>query len=67
MIINLLDNRGKFIAKGYAGVQNKGNGWILSYNKTEEIDKNFFSKKIKQAVEYRESFYKNKQTKTQGT
>jgi 23S rRNA (cytosine1962-C5)-methyltransferase len=61
-IINLLDNRGKFIAKGYSGVQNKGNGWILSYNKTEEIDKNFFSKKIKQAIEYRESFYKNKQT-----
>lgn len=61
-IINLMDNRGNFIAKGYAGVQNKGSGWTLSYNKNEEINKNFFSKKIKQAIEHRENFYKDTQT-----
>ncbi len=63
-IINLIDNRGKFIAKGYAGVQNKGSGWTLSYNKNEEINKNFFRNKIQQAIEHRENFYKDTQTTT---
>ncbi len=62
MIVNLLDDRQKFIAKGYYGKQNKGYGWVLSSKKDENIDVNYFMKKIKSAIKYREDFYSDKYT-----
>ncbi|MFK5975338.1 MAG: class I SAM-dependent rRNA methyltransferase [Sulfurovum sp.] len=56
-IVHLVDNRKKFIAKGYYGVQNKGYGWILSRNQNQSIDKTFFQNKIKEAIAYRKSFF----------
>ncbi len=61
-VVNLLDNRKKFIAKGYYGRQNKGYGWVLSSKKEEKIDINYFMNKIKSAIKYRESFYTSKNT-----
>ena len=61
-IINLLDDKKKFIAKAYYGRQNKGFGWILTKNKNEKINQDFFSKKIESAIEYRKDFYKDKTT-----
>jgi len=61
-LLNLLDEKGKFILKAYHGIQNKGYGWALSLNKDEKIDSDFFSKKIKSAVEYRKDFYSDKST-----
>jgi 23S rRNA (cytosine1962-C5)-methyltransferase len=58
-IINLITTNHKFIGKGYYGRQNKGYGWILSYNKDENIDTAFFVKKIKEAIEYRADFYED--------
>jgi len=55
-VINLLDSKNKFIAKGFYGIQNKGYGWILTSNKDEAIDAEFFTKKIKEALEYRKEF-----------
>ncbi|PIF03629.1 MAG: RlmI/RlmK family 23S rRNA methyltransferase [Arcobacter sp.] len=57
-IINLMTINNKFIGKGYYGKQNKGYGWILSYDKNETIDTAFFVKKIKESVAYRKNFYK---------
>ncbi|WP_072681170.1 class I SAM-dependent rRNA methyltransferase [Arcobacter sp. LA11] len=62
IIINLLDNKRKFIAKGYHGKQNKGFGWVLSTKKEEKIDINFFKKRINNAIEYRKDFFENKST-----
>ena len=56
-IINLVTSNNKFIGKGYYGRQNKGYGWVLTYDKNESIDTNFFTKKIKESIEYRKSFY----------
>ncbi len=56
-VLNLLDNKKKFIAKGYYGKQNKGYGWVLSTKKNEMIDVDFFAKKIKEAISYRQDFY----------
>ncbi len=56
-VINLQDSSGKFIAKGYYGRQNKGFGWVLTDNKNEKIDSDFFAKKIKEAMAYRKSFF----------
>ncbi|WP_294963566.1 class I SAM-dependent rRNA methyltransferase [Sulfurimonas sp.] len=61
-IVNLIDAKNKFIAKGYYGIQNKGYGWVLSYDAKEVIDATYFTKKIKSAIEYRESFFKDENT-----
>jgi len=61
-VINLFDEKGKFILKAYHGVQNKGYGWALSLHKDEKIDATFFAKKIKSALEYREDFYSDATT-----
>ena len=61
-VINLVDEKGKFILKGYHGVQNKGYGWALSIDKDEKIDLTYFSKKIKSALKYRKDFYTDKST-----
>jgi len=61
-IVDLLDDRKKFIAKGYYGKQNKGYGWVLTSKKDEKIDINYFVRKIKSAIKYRNSFYSSKNT-----
>jgi 23S rRNA (cytosine1962-C5)-methyltransferase len=61
-IVNLIDAKNKFIAKGYYGIQNKGYGWVLSYDAKEAINATYFAKKIKSAIEYRESFFKDENT-----
>lgn len=61
-VLNLVDEKGKFILKGYHGVQNKGYGWALSLDKNEKIDRTYFTKKIKSAVEYRKDFYNEQST-----
>jgi len=62
VILNFLDHKGKFVAKGYHGIQNKGFGWILSLNKNEQIDKNYFAKKIKIALTCRDDFFSSEHT-----
>ena len=61
-IVDLLDDRKKFIAKGYYGKQNKGYGWVFTSKKDEKIDINYFVRKIKSAIKYRNSFYSSKNT-----
>ena len=61
-VINLVDEKGKFILKAYHGVQNKGYGWALSTNIDEKIDTLFFTKKIKSALEYRKDYYSDEST-----
>lgn len=56
-VFKLVDDRNKFIAKGYYGKQNKGYGWIVSQNENETIDLSFFERKIATALERRKSFY----------
>ena len=61
-IVNLVDNKKKFIVKGYYGIQNKGYGWVLTSKKDEKIDIDYFKNKIKSAIEYRKDFYNDKET-----
>lgn len=56
-IVNLVTSNNKFIGRGYYGRQNKGYGWVLTYDKNEEINTAFFIKKIKEAISNREYFY----------
>ncbi|MCD6191096.1 MAG: class I SAM-dependent rRNA methyltransferase [Sulfurimonas sp.] len=61
-IINLVDSKKRFIVKGYYGIQNKGYGWVLSSSTDENIDTDYFIKKIKSALEYREDFFSDQTT-----
>ncbi|MCP3030881.1 class I SAM-dependent rRNA methyltransferase [Halobacillus sp. A1] len=62
MIMNLVDNNGDFIGKGYYGSQNKGIGWVLSHRQEDEIDQSFFEKRLKKAIHGRKGFYKDTDT-----
>lgn len=62
VILNLVDEKNKFVAKGYYGKQNKGYGWVLSYKENEYIDQAFFAKKIKSAIDYRSALYQSTET-----
>ncbi|ETI70818.1 class I SAM-dependent rRNA methyltransferase [Neobacillus vireti] len=61
-IVKLVDERNRFIGKGYYGKQNKGLGWVQSRKENVSIDQNFFKKKLKEAIKDRESFYNNTET-----
>ena len=60
--LKLVDERGRFIATGYYGKQNKGIGWVLSKNEKEIFDQKFFQKKLYQAFEKRLPLYRNPKT-----
>ena len=61
-LLNLTNSKGKFIAQGYHGIQNKGYGWVLSLHKEEKIDVSYFAKKIVTALKYRDEFFSDKHT-----
>ncbi|MFD3450534.1 class I SAM-dependent rRNA methyltransferase [Microbacteriaceae bacterium 4G12] len=61
-VIRLVDEKNKFIAKGYFGKQNKGYGWVLSRNDNEQIDQSFFVNKLRDAINYREPFFNSPDT-----
>jgi 23S rRNA (cytosine1962-C5)-methyltransferase len=61
-ILKLQNPTGKFIGKGYVGMQNKGMGWLLSKNENEKIDTSFFQKKIAAAIKHRADYYNSSDT-----
>lgn len=61
-LINLIDESGQFIGKGYYGQQNKGCGWIISRDKNVLVDRKFFSTLFSKAVGRRQKFYNDKTT-----
>lgn len=61
-IIEVVDESGKFIGKGYYGKQNKGMGWILTRKPQEKIDQAFFEKKIKAAIDSRKQLFDDPST-----
>lgn len=54
--IDFVDEKKRFIAKGYLGEQNKGIGWILSL-KNEPINGQFFAQKFKEAKQKRKAYF----------
>lgn len=61
-IFQLVDQNNFYIGTGYYGVQNKGIGWVLTIDQNEEIDTQFFTKKIQKALTLREVFFNNNET-----
>ncbi|WP_110112704.1 class I SAM-dependent rRNA methyltransferase [Bacillus sp. CGMCC 1.16541] len=61
-IVTLVDENKKFIGKGYYGRQNKGYGWVISYNRNESFNQAFFKQKLAAAIQARSSFYQSTDT-----
>ncbi|KWZ65912.1 class I SAM-dependent rRNA methyltransferase [Bacillus sp. CNPSo 3703] len=61
-LIEWIDERGSFLGKGYYGVQNKGIGWVLSFDANEKIDQAFFVSKLEQASKSRTHLFRDAQT-----
>ncbi|MEK3856077.1 class I SAM-dependent rRNA methyltransferase [Cytobacillus sp. FSL H8-0458] len=61
-VIELADESGRFIGKGYYGKQNKGRGWILSRNPQETFGEAFFAKKFQEALRRREALFHDPDT-----
>lgn len=61
-LLKLVDERGKYLATGYYGRQNKGYGWVLSKNDKEVFDHAFFQRKIYLAIEKRLGLFNNPKT-----
>lgn len=61
-LIEWVDERGSFLGKGYYGVQNKGVGWVLTFDANEKIDQAFFVSKLEQAAKSRTHLFRDAQT-----
>lgn len=61
-LIRLTDPQGRFLGMGYYGKQNKGIGWVLSWNEAEKVEPNLFKQKINNAISKRQKFYENEET-----
>lgn len=61
-LLKIVDDKSKFIAKGYYGKQNKGYGWILTYDEHQNIDTEFFRDKFRDAITYRKDLYESTET-----
>lgn len=61
-ILRLVDPSGRYIGTAYYGLQNKGIGWVLTRKEQEKIDKQFFVKKISEAVARRKNLYETEDT-----
>jgi len=61
-ILNLYSTSKQFIALAYYARQNKGYGWILTTDKSQQIDTNFFINKFKKALQYRDNLFRDNTT-----
>lgn len=61
-IVNLINDEGDFIARGYYGKQNKGYGWVLTQKENEAIDLSFFIKRLIVALNKRTKLFSDPDT-----
>lgn len=59
--VEFCDQEGKYLATGYLGEQNKGIGWLVSWQR-QPIDQAFFTTCFQIAKEKRSSYYNDAQT-----
>ncbi|UOQ45050.1 class I SAM-dependent rRNA methyltransferase [Halobacillus salinarum] len=61
-VIKVLDDQGNFVGRGFAGKQNKGLGWIVTHQESDQLDASFFDQKIQHALEKRHAFFLDEDT-----
>jgi len=63
-VLRLISPQGEFLGQGYYGIQNKGIGWVLTFEQEELIDNQFFASKISMAIRKRIDFFKESSINT---
>lgn len=61
-LIRLTDQTGRYVGTVYYGRQNKGYGWVLTQNETEEINPAFFTQRLAKALAFRARFFNSSDT-----
>ncbi|MDQ0430715.1 23S rRNA (cytosine1962-C5)-methyltransferase [Planomicrobium stackebrandtii] len=61
-ILKLVDKQGRFLAKGYYGLQNKGYGWVLTREENDIVDQGFIERKLATAIGRRKPFFSDSET-----
>lgn len=61
-IVELYNPKNQFLAKAYLATQNKGIGWVYSFNKEENLDQAFFSAKFAHARQKRSALFADDST-----
>ena len=62
VVVNLVDEKNNFIARGYYGKQNKGYGWVLTRKEEEKADIELFRKKLIVALNKRAELFNDPDT-----
>lgn len=52
-VLKIVNQKDRFLARGYYGIQNKGCGWVLTKQVKQKIDHDFFKKTINAAISRR--------------
>lgn len=60
--LELIDASGKFVARGYHGKQNKGDGWLFTWDKKEQLDETFLTELITTAKDKRQFLFADDST-----
>ncbi|MEC6748445.1 class I SAM-dependent rRNA methyltransferase [Marinilactibacillus sp. XAAS-LB27] len=60
--VEIVDEKNKFIGKGYLGKENRTVGWILTTDKDETIDSVFYDRQFRIAHKARSAFYADDST-----
>lgn len=61
-LVRLYDEKNRFIASGYHGNQNKGCGWLLTWEESAVIDEAFFRNCFIRAIGARKTFFEDETT-----
>ncbi|MDA1476793.1 class I SAM-dependent rRNA methyltransferase [Bacillus changyiensis] len=61
-LIEVCDEQGGFLGKGYYGMQNKGIGWMLTKNRDDSIDQHFFQSRFAKAFQQRSHLSQDPET-----
>ncbi len=61
-LVRLVDEKNNLLEKAITESKNKGYGWVLTRNEKDQVDGNFFRKKIMSAIEKRKSFFESEET-----
>lgn len=61
-VVRLYDEKDRFLAVGYYGIQNKGLGWLLDRDERTVIDGLFFKNRFIKAIGHRKPFYESEDT-----
>lgn len=61
-VVRLYDEKDRFLAVGYYGIQNKGMGWLLDRDERAVIDAAFFKGKLIKAIGFRKALFESEDT-----